>query len=64
MELDAADLALRDDIVRERDKTIAAIRAEAARAAERLDALEDQRIEELARYVVERVAGRGPEVGS
>lgn len=59
MEIETADLALRDHVARERDEAVTAIRADAAREADELDALDDQRIEDLARYVVKRVAGHG-----
>ena len=59
-ELDAADLELRDLIARERDQAIAAIEAESKRAGAKLDALEDERIDELAEYVVKRVVGPAP----
>ena len=59
-ELDAADLELRDRIARERDEAIAAIEAESEGAGAKLDALEDDRVDELAEYVVERVVGPTP----
>jgi DNA anti-recombination protein RmuC len=61
MELDAANLALRDRLVREQEEAIAAIRAEAENTVKKLEALDDQRVDELARYVLERVAGPASE---
>ena len=59
-ELHDADLELRARIDRERDEAIANIRAEGQRERDKLDALEDHLIDELAAYVVERVVGEGP----
>lgn len=61
MELNAADLALRDQIALERDERISAVRAEAKSTVDELEQLDDQRIEELARHVVERMTGFKPE---
>ncbi len=60
MELESAELELRDQVARERDDAIAAIRAETMRAAESLDALDGERIAELAQYVLARVVGTPP----
>ena len=59
-ELEAEDLELRERIASERDEAIAAIRTENKRAGAKLDGLDDQRIDELADYVVERVVGAAP----
>ena len=56
-ELDAAGAVLRERIAGEREEAVTAIRAEAMRTVEELGALDEQRIEELARYVAVRVAG-------
>lgn len=56
-ELSAADTALRERIGVERDEAVAAIRAEAKRAVEQLEALDERHISELAQHVVGRVAG-------
>ena len=42
---------------RERDEAIGTIRAEAKREVERLDGLDAKRVDELAKYVVERLVG-------
>ncbi len=59
-ELEAEDLELRERIASERDEAIAAIRTESKRAGAKLDGLDDQRIDELADYVLERVVGAAP----
>jgi len=61
MELDSANLALRDRLLREQEEAITTIRAEAESAVNKLEALDDQRIDELARYVLGRVAGLASE---
>lgn len=60
-ELDDAKLALRDRLAREQEAAIAAIRAEAQSKAKKLEALDEQQLEALARYVLGRVAGPASE---
>lgn len=59
LELEEENHALRDRVAVERDESIAVIRADAKREVETLDGLGEERIADLARYVVERLVGGG-----
>ncbi len=55
MELDASDRDLRGRVTADRDEAIAAIRSQAAREVRELDEVDDERLDELARFVLSRL---------
>jgi F0F1-type ATP synthase membrane subunit b/b' len=54
-ELDASRAALAEQVAKERDAAIAEVRAGAQHAVRALDELDERAIEDLSRYVVDRV---------
>ena len=55
--LEAENRRLAKQIADGRDQAIAAVRTEASAESAQLDGLDDSRVEELARYVIDRLVG-------
>lgn len=62
--LEDEDRQLAEQIAQERDHAIDSIRVEAGAETERLDALDDDAITKLARYVIDLLVGRPGSEGS
>ena len=64
LELDQTNAHLRARLETEKDHVIAGIEETAARAAQKLDSLGDQEVEELADYLIRRLVSADPGGGS
>jgi hypothetical protein len=63
-QLEGEEAELRERIARDRDQTINSIQNDAQQEAKRLDELDDAKVAELARYVIDLVVGRSDSRGS
>ncbi len=63
-QLEGEETELRERIARDRDQTINSIQNDARQEAKRLDELDDPKVTELARHVIDLLVGRSDSRGS